>query len=82
MRFTLEFNQTQYNYTVVIKGDVNGDGAIYATDYVKIKNHIMSGNTQLYGAYLLAADVNNDNKVYATDYVKIRNYIMGNGSIE
>lgn len=83
MRFTLEFNQTQYNYTVVIKGDVNGDGAIYATDYVKIKNHIMNnGNSQLYGAYLQAADVNNDNNVYATDYVKIRNYIMGNGSIE
>lgn len=82
MKFTLEFNQAQYNYTVVIKGDVNGDGAIYATDYVKIRNHIMNKGTQLYGAYLLAADVNNDNKVYATDYVKIRNYLMGRGSIE
>jgi M6 family metalloprotease-like protein len=81
MKFTLEFNQAQYNYTVVIKGDVNGDGAIYATDYVKIRNHIMKG-TNLYGAYLLAADVNNDGNVYATDYVKIRNYIMGRGNIE
>ena len=80
-KFTLEFNQAQYNYTVVIKGDVNGDGAIYATDYVKIRNHIMKG-TNLYGAYLLAADVNNDGNVYATDYVKIRNYIMGRGNIE
>lgn len=81
MKFTLEFNQRQYNYTVVIKGDVNGDGLIYATDYVKIKNHIM-GKTRLQGAYLKAADINNDNNIYATDYVRIKNYIMGKGTIE
>lgn len=81
MRFTLTFNQKQYNYIVVIKGDVNGDGLIYATDYVKIKNHIM-GKQKLEGAYLKAADINNDNNIYATDYVKIKNYIMGKGKIE
>ena len=81
MRFTLTFNQKQYNYTVVIKGDVNGDGYIYATDYVKIKNHIM-GKGRLEGAYLKAADINNDNNIYATDYVRIKNYIMGKGKIE
>lgn len=81
MRFTLTFNQKQYHYIVVIKGDVNGDGLIYATDYVKIKNHIM-GKAKLEGAYLKAADINNDNNIYATDYVRIKNYIMGKGKIE
>lgn len=81
MRITLHFNETDYTYTVVIKGDVNGDGKIFATDYVKIKKHIME-IPNLQGAYLLAADVNNDDKVYATDYVRIRNYIMGSGRIE
>lgn len=81
MKFTLTFNQKQYNYIVVIKGDVNGDGLIYATDYVKIKNHIM-GKAKLQGAYLKAADINNDNNIYATDYVRIKNYIMGKGTIE
>ncbi len=81
MKFTLTFNQKQYNYVVVVKGDVNGDGLIYATDYVKIKNHIM-GKTKLEGAYLKAADINNDNNIYATDYVRIKNYIMGKGTIE
>ncbi|MCI9177467.1 MAG: hypothetical protein HFJ28_02570 [Clostridia bacterium] len=76
MKFTLSFNQKQYHYTVVVKGDVNGDGLIYATDYVKIKNHIM-GKQKLEGAYLKAADINNDNNIYATDYVRIKNYIMG-----
>ena len=81
MKITLRFNAKDYTYTVVIKGDVNGDGRIFATDYVKIKKHIME-TPNLQGAYLLAADVNNDNKVYATDYVRIRNYIMGSGKIE
>lgn len=80
MKFVLQFNEQEHYYTVVVKGDVNGDGSIYATDYVRIKNHIM-GKTTLAGAYLKAADINNDNNVYATDYVKIKNYIMGKGSI-
>lgn len=81
MSFTLKENGNNITYTIVVKGDVNGDGAIYATDYVKIKNYIM-GNTTINNAYLQAADVNSDGRVYATDYVKIKNYIMGNGSIE
>lgn len=80
MKFALRFSGQEYHYTVVVMGDVNGDGKIYATDYVKIRNHIM-GKSVLNGAYLLAADVNGDGKIYATDYVKIRNYIMGKGSI-
>ena len=80
MRFTLIFNQKEYTYTIVIKGDVNGDGYIYATDYVKVRNHIM-GKSKLTGPYLLAADINNDKNIYATDYVQIRNHIMGKTQI-
>ena len=80
MKFTLFFNNTEYTYTVVVKGDVNGDGKIYATDYVKVKNHIM-GKSSLSGSYLLAADINNDGKIYATDYVLIKNHIMGKTTI-
>ena len=60
---------------------MNGDGNIYATDYVKIKNHIM-GKSTLKGAYAKAADVNKDGKIYATDYVKVKNSIMGKGTIQ
>lgn len=80
MKFTLNINNIDYTYIVVIKGDVNGDGAIYATDYVGIKNHIMGKNI-LKDASLIAADVDNDGNVYATDYVKIKNYIMGKDTI-
>lgn len=68
-------NETK-TYYIVIYGDVNGDGAIKAGDYVFIKNKIM-GNKYLSGAYLKAADVNRDGKVTASDYVLIKNSIMG-----
>ncbi len=80
MKFTLLLNNQEYTYTIVVKGDVNGDGKIFATDYVKVKNHIMN-KTNLSGAYLEAADINNDNKIYATDYVQIKNHIMGKNEI-
>lgn len=80
MTFALEISSTTYEYTVVIKGDANGDGLIYATDYVKVKNQIM-GRPTLDGAYFIAADIDGDGNIYATDYVKIKNYIMGRGEI-
>lgn len=67
-------------YTVVKKGDVNGDGQIKATDYMKIKNYIM-GSTSLSDSEKTAADTNNDNLVKATDYMKIKNHIMGTSLI-
>ena len=62
-------------YTVVIYGDVNGDGKIAATDYVAIKNHIMDIK-KLSAFEQICADVNHDKKVAATDYVAIKNHIM------
>ena len=67
-------------FDVVIFGDVNGDGEIFASDYVKIKNHIMEVK-KLEGIYAIAADVNHDNNIYASDYVKIKNYIMNGTKI-
>ena len=60
MKFTLYFNNTEYNYTVVIKGDVNGDGEIYATDYVKVKNHIMGTDFDIQEALNMKKDIPED----------------------
>lgn len=80
IKLSLRIGTTTYNYILVLKGDVNGDGKIQATDYVKIRNHIMS-KAQLTGASLQAADIDQDEKVQATDYVKVRNHIMGKSTI-
>ena len=68
------------SYTIVIYGDVSGDGAISAVDYVLIKNNIM-GKRNLGDAYKEAADVNRDGVISAVDYVKIKNSIMGKATI-
>ena len=64
----------------MVLGDVNGDGNIKATDYMKIKNYIM-GTSTLSNEEKEAADVNRDGNIKATDYMKIKNYIMGTSSI-
>ena len=72
---------TEYEkITILIYGDVDGDGNIYAADYVQIKNYIMGEGT-LSDVSLIAADVSRDEKVFANDYVIIKNYIMGEGNI-
>ncbi len=65
---------------VLIYGDTNGDGNITASDYVRIKNHIMATSI-LSDIYLKASDVNKDNQVSAVDYVNVKNYIMGSANV-
>lgn len=77
---TDEDGKTKYSYTVVVYGDVNGDGAITASDYVNIKNYIL-GKSKLSSAAMKGADSNKNGKVTASDYVVIKNYILGKTNI-
>ena len=63
-------------YTVVIYGDVSGDGKITPADYLQVKNYIMNSYS-LSGAYFEAADVNRDGKITPADYLQIKDNIMG-----
>lgn len=74
-KISIKTNREEKEYTLIIYGDVNGDGKIAATDYVAIKNHIMDIK-KLNQFEKLCADVNRDSKVAATDYVAIKNHIM------
>lgn len=74
---TLSKDGTTYSKTVIISGDVDGDGKIAATDYVAIKNSIMEIGS-LSNVQKLGADMNSNNRVDAGDYVAIKNYIMNN----
>lgn len=67
-------------YTVVIMGDVSGDGKIMINDIVKIRNHLLS-TSLLGGAGATAADVSGDGLIMINDIVKIRNYLLGTGTI-
>ena len=75
-KVTIKTNAGTETLEIVISGDTSGDGEITASDYVKIKNHIM-GSQSLSGVFEKAADYNNDGSISASDYVKVKNHIMG-----
>lgn len=75
---TVKYNNN--TYTLVVLGDVSGDGEIKSRDYMMIKNYIM-GTLILNEAEKMAADVSKDNKIKSKDYMIIKNYIMGTESI-
>lgn len=80
MTITITTNGSTVNYSVVVRGDLNGDGKMSALDYVKIRNYL-DGASSLSGAYLKSADTNGDGKVTALDYVKVRNHLDGKSAI-
>ena len=66
--------------TVVVTGDINGDGKITATDVLVMKSYLLQMST-LEGAYATAADLNGDGNVSVTDFVQIKAHILEKGSI-
>ncbi len=68
------------SYTLVVTGDVNGDGRLTITDVVALQSHVV-GKQELTGAYKEAADLNGDGKITITDVVKAARVIVGKDSI-
>ncbi len=66
--------------TVLLFGDVNGDGNLRMSDMIKVRNHILGTGT-LEGINLAAADCNHDGNIRMSDMIKIRNEILGTGTI-
>ena len=70
-------NRLHDQKTVIVKGDVNGDGDIALLDAVLVLNHYLE-KTLLDGPYLVAADVNGDGDVGLLDAVLILNIYLAN----
>jgi len=58
-------------YTIIVVGDLNGDGKLTGTDLVQMRFSRV-GKYELKGAYEKAADINNDGKITGTDLVQMR----------
>ena len=78
-------------HTLIIFGDVNGDGDIQANDYMMIKNSVLSRTNSSIKDPLandkvrtFAADVKQDNYILANDYMMIKNCVLSrtNSSIK
>ena len=66
--------------TIVVTGDVTGDGRITITDVVKLQNYA-AGAGDLNEAALKAADINGDGRVTITDVVQAAQVTVGQRTI-
>jgi hypothetical protein len=57
-------------------GDVNNDGAVDTTDYIRIKSHFL-GTLTLEGDSFKAGDVTGDGTIDTTDYIRIKGHFLG-----
>lgn len=62
-------------YTLVMLGDVNGDGKVNSGDTLAIKQHIKLVKEMTNEAYLNAADINKDGKVNSGDSLIAKQHI-------
>ena len=66
--------------TLVVKGDINGDGKVNAVDKAQLNAYFV-GTKLLEGAYKLACDINGDAKINAIDKAQLNAYFVGTKDI-
>lgn len=67
-------------YSIVVRGDTNGDGKINSADALAIQKHIVESR-ELKNAYLDAADINRDGRVNSLDVLYVQKHIVGSYTI-
>ena len=75
VEYSVDGQQIQ-TLTVVVTGDVNGDGKCSISDLVQINSHLL-GRQNLSGVFLQAADINGDGKCTISDLVQINSHLLG-----
>ena len=78
-KVTIDVNDVSYEYSIVVPGDVDGDGMLKLQDVMKIANYNYINKNSLDGIYLKAADYDLNNKLDLTDIMKIANKIYRKG---
>ena len=66
--------------TIVVTGDVNGDGRITITDVVKLQNYAANAG-DLDEAAMMAGDLNGDGRITITDVVQAAQVTVGQRTI-
>lgn len=74
-------NTITQTYSIVIYGDVNGDGSISLADMVMIQRQLLNIK-KLQGPYFAAMDVNHDTTCSLADMVVIQRSLLGISTIK
>lgn len=71
---------TQYCFTTVVTGDINGDGSVGLSDLILLKSHLL-GNSTLTGAAAEAAEISGGSEISLTDFIQLKGVLLGNSTI-
>ncbi len=69
-------SDTEETAVVIVLGDVDGDGELTATDYLRIKQYFLK-TMNLEGVYFTAADVDRSGSIDGTDYMQLKSHFLG-----
>ena len=79
---TFQLKGEEEDYTVVVYGDVTGEGKISTKDALLIQKIALKKETNVSKEVLEAADVNNNGKVTTKDALAVQKYVLGKGEYE
>ncbi len=68
-------------YTIVVLGDINGDGKIDTADLLNIQKHLLSISKITNSIKIKSADINGDGKIDTADLLKIQKKLLGISNI-
>jgi len=74
-KIKVKTNSEEKTYTIVIKGDTNGDGKITTLDLLRVQKHILN-YSKLTNEYFEACDTNYDGKVNTLDLLRVQKHIL------
>ncbi len=79
---TFQLQGEDEDYTVVVYGDVTGEGKISTKDALLIQKIALKKETNVSKEVLEAADVNHNGKVTTKDALAVQKYVLGKGEYE
>jgi len=80
-KITIVSNGKTTTYTVVVYGDISGDGKVNTSDLLAVQKHIL-GSKSLGGAFLYAASIKSrTTSVTTSDLLSIQKHILGSSTI-
>lgn len=75
-KITITGTSETKEFTIAVRGDVNGDGEVKLSDMIIVQSHILKKLT-LKGVQFYAGDVNYDSSVKLSDMIIIQSQILG-----